>query len=770
MSADWEKELARKILSARTPQDINLLIEEADFRYPIKRVPVGRPNNIGTIRMASDPGLALVERLTNGIDALLELGVLDQPGLAPKSPEQAARQVFDVPEGGLGEMSEKARRTLAENLSLSLHESGEKRRPTVVVRDRGLGQHPTDFGTTLLSLNESNKVGKPYTMGTYGQGGSVTFGFSDATIIVSRRHPHHLEGKSDEVGWTIVFEDPGDPETSMLPSYKWLVQDDGSTLSLSPDCFPDLDFGTIVTHVRYDIQSLTGPFQTQLWQFLHATLVDPVLPLLISGDRSDSERKAGSRVVIGNAARLANPDKARGDVDVAAHDEHVVDLGDEYGKIKISYWALTRPSGKTGGEGAASSYVQASNAVSLTLHGQRQDAQPRQWIKSETGLPYLYKNMVVNINANGLRPLGRRELFASTRERATESALRRRIYELVAEILREDPELKRLNREEKEKLLANSTSAANERIRKRLSKFIKTKISGTKAPGAGDSGSGGSGSGGDGTTSGDSKNIGSRRTSGGGKGPARNTDDSDLPNDPTHLAFESKLVRVSRGARGKVWVLLNAKNRYLPKNDEFLSIEWAGEGERKPKVATRSALQGGKCLWSISADEDVDLGTYTMTVTLTTVTGQLSASIPVEVVNPPKPKLPGVGGEDEERGPEVRWVRKDEWDDHDMTVRSVGYVAQDAEATTIWVNRDFDLLAKALASNKLSPDQVVLRADRYQFPVACGLWLQHHEERTNPGNAPTEAYRMAEFHRLAEAVLATIDPDVDLAGVEQVDD
>ena len=58
--------------------------------------------------------------------------------------------------------------------------------------------------------------------------------------------------------------------------------------------------------------------------------------------------------------------------------------------------------------------------------------------------------MVVRINGNGLLPPGRRELFASTRERATESDVRQKVYDLVAQLLRTDDELKHLNYEEKE--------------------------------------------------------------------------------------------------------------------------------------------------------------------------------------------------------------------------------------------------------------------------------------------------------------------------------
>ena len=58
----------------------------------------------------------------------------------------------------------------------------------------------------------------------------------------------------------------------------------------------------------------------------------------------------------------------------------------------------------------------------MTLYGQRQDQLPRSWIKENAKLPYLYKQIIVQVDADELTPIAKRELFASTRERATETS------------------------------------------------------------------------------------------------------------------------------------------------------------------------------------------------------------------------------------------------------------------------------------------------------------------------------------------------------------
>lgn len=761
--------LSKLLLGARTTTDIDQILRIVADTTGSTVVPVGRENNIGTIRMASDPGLALIERVTNGIDSMLELAVLTHPGHTPKTPTAAAH-LLGVPAGGIQEMTDAERRALAENLVLSLHESGVKRRPTIRVEDRGMGQHPSQFAKTLLSLNESNKVSKPYTMGTYGQGGSVTFGFSKYTLILSRRHPALLEpGQDDLVGWTVVYEEQTDPSKNILPRYVWVVGPDGSPFSLPADLFPDFHHGVRVVHIEYDVQNLQGPFTTQMWQFLHAALFEPVLPFIVTGDRAgDPKRKDGtpdSRVVIGNAARLANIEGARGAIELGAHDAYRLELGPDYGSVTAEYWALRRPDGATSKGDAADSYVDPGSAVSLTLHGQRQDAERRTWIKDRAKLPFLYKGVVVHINANGLLPLGRRELFASTRERATESELRRTIYERVADLLRSSDELKALNHEEKERLLRRSTAATNEKVRRRLGKFIQSKLAGTAKPAGQGKGSGTGpnskvgGFAGGGTTS---------PTGGGGrpgaKAARRNTDDSHLPNVPTAMAFAAERLKVRQGHAGHVWVEINAKNGYLPKHEDDLTIDMDGPETEGLTLSSRSMLLGGRSRWVFLATAQTPLGEYKVRVALTTANGELTAELGIEVVPAPDEPSEPKGGADDETGPDVRWITKAEWPE-DFNAQVVGQVTQDDESTIIFVNRDYDLLAKALASSSLSPDQVQLRADRYQFPVACGLWLQNHEV-SKMERPPEDEYLQRELHRLAEAVLVAMDPDVDLAGAD----
>ena len=106
--------LLKSAWDCRTESDVRILLAAASRSGALKWRPVGdRTNNIGTIRIASDPALSMVERITNAIDAQLELGRATNVGPDPSNPRDAAHRWFGIPKGGLAEMTETERRCAA---------------------------------------------------------------------------------------------------------------------------------------------------------------------------------------------------------------------------------------------------------------------------------------------------------------------------------------------------------------------------------------------------------------------------------------------------------------------------------------------------------------------------------------------------------------------------------------------------------------------------------------------------------------------------------
>ena len=231
------------------------------------------------------------------------------------------------------------------------------------------------------------------------------------------------------------------------------------------------------------------------------------------------------------------------------------------------------------------------------------------------------------------------------------------------------------------------------------------------------------------------------------------------------ITFDSKRMRIAQGKGSYVWVNINAKNNYLPNHDDALSIRIEGAGwPRGNPVESLGPAWRQDTLVLPRVRRHPASGEYKLHIELLTARGELTASLPIDVVEPPKEPSQPKGGADEETGPDVRWISQadgDTWSES-FGRQTVGRVDQDDESTIIWVNRDYDLLSKALSSSSLTAEQIETRADRYQFPVACGLWLQHHET-SKMETPPEDDYLKGELHRLAEAVLVAMDPDVELA-------
>jgi hypothetical protein len=256
-----DKDFAAALVGARSTNAVDAVVTAAQALYggsgwfPLG----GRPNNAGTVRLAADPLLALVERITNACDATLDLAYLRDPERKVGSPREAAQVWFGVPPGGMSEMNEKGRRALAEGLRVGFSDSGDPRgRPTITISDRGTGQTAARLPKTILSLNESNKVDQPHMQGTFGQGGSAACGFSERTVVITRRHPDLLDGEPDEVVWTVIQERFA--IGSKAPNYVYLAAPGGEIFTLDPVDFPDLPYGTTIVHVAYDWQGKqSGP-------------------------------------------------------------------------------------------------------------------------------------------------------------------------------------------------------------------------------------------------------------------------------------------------------------------------------------------------------------------------------------------------------------------------------------------------------------------------------------------------------------------------------
>ncbi|NQT01351.1 MAG: hypothetical protein HQ580_04985 [Planctomycetes bacterium] len=469
------------LLKVRRPEDIISFIEEimsSGGKYRFEPVG-GRRSNSNDIELANEPVPPLVERITNGIDAILERTEAEKRGSGqlPGSPRKAAEQWLGVKKGHLDALSQEQIRQLADNVEISFWDSGHDKHPTVVIHDKGIGQHPFDLPSTILSLGESNKIGKHYLCGAYGHGGSSTFAWCDYTIMISRRRPGHNNGKPDLIGWTIIRKN-AEYEDAKTTIYEYLVTEDKKVPTIQPKVLEKsgFEFGTYIAHIGYELDRYSGPASIVSYRLFQNRLFDPVLPYWLVDNRQEPRFR---RALGGNLRRLHNleEEETSSKSQVEYQNEYEENLGDD-GKMLVRYWVLKVKPRAEGGEEKfyLDSYLEAPKSprnVAITLNGQRQEFLDKRFIKDATKLSFLADYLLVQIECENLSLRRKKDIFTATRQRIREGAGRLDLVkQVVTDALKNDEKLKKLEEERAEATLSKMDEKSEREVRGLLDRLI----------------------------------------------------------------------------------------------------------------------------------------------------------------------------------------------------------------------------------------------------------------------------------------------------------
>lgn len=191
------KKLCDDLLHAESEQEVTKLLEQYDLLDPRHWKPIGdMPNNRSMVNnQAQDPTGALVEKIINGIDAMLTKEcflhkIAPDSSQAPPTMAQAAEKFFRVPDGNLANLTASELTRLAENIQVIA--TGRRDDPGYLIIDKGEGQTAARFEDTFLSLRKSNKARIPFVQGKFNCGGTGVLPFCGKQayqLIISRRCP-----------------------------------------------------------------------------------------------------------------------------------------------------------------------------------------------------------------------------------------------------------------------------------------------------------------------------------------------------------------------------------------------------------------------------------------------------------------------------------------------------------------------------------------------------------------------------------------------------
>jgi hypothetical protein len=260
------------------------------------------PNNQSIVHaQQSSPGAALVEKFTNGVDAVLlrhcRANGIDPCG--PKAPDSMADAVKQWFGDDLSEKDSADVRQIAE-ANLVLYATGSKQRPCISFYDSGEGQLAGDFPKTFCSLiygsdDGSYKGAIPFVQGRFNMGGTGVLPFCSEQrklqLIVSRVPKDVAKSEDHEWAFTLFCFFP----SKQNPAWRYLVGTDGKILTagtkplgLVPKtgaksgevCAPrerEVGSGTLIK--MYDYKAPRSNICGELFKKLEDYLLRPALPL-----------------------------------------------------------------------------------------------------------------------------------------------------------------------------------------------------------------------------------------------------------------------------------------------------------------------------------------------------------------------------------------------------------------------------------------------------------------------------------------------------------
>lgn len=457
------KEILLKLIKATTQEEVTYLINIHPF---FKNCAWGyygnQENNAGTIKaQAPDPVGALVEKITNGIDALLIRMCWDNKidpvsPSAPQSQGEAIRKFFGANIADFN-LSDKEVREIASKTVRIIGE-GTADKPTISVVDFGEGQHPKNFPKTFFSLGGSNKIKIRFAHGVYNQGGSAALKFcgNGYQLVLSRRAPNIRNGEDDLWGFSLVrerYESGFKAEwyeycttQGEIPSFPY------EPLKILPDG-EVFESGSFVRLFSYTLKNpnffITGQRDRELAREINKRYFSMPLPIQINELRKQlkgwAEKNKATRIY--GLWRLLK--KQFSDSTII---RKVLPLKAELGifglrNIEI---AILNDEGEQG-----QSYKNQPEKIFLTVNGQSQYTYTVNFIKASCLLPDLAPYMTVHIDLSNAT-YEANKVFHTARSGLIDIPEKEEFEKRLTDSIKGDEILKELNREYKERKLKNA--------------------------------------------------------------------------------------------------------------------------------------------------------------------------------------------------------------------------------------------------------------------------------------------------------------------------
>tara|TARA_B100000378_G_scaffold269307_1_gene257239 strand:- start:13538 stop:16036 length:2499 start_codon:yes stop_codon:yes gene_type:complete len=437
----------------------------------------GNPSNYGIVKnQQSNPIAALIEKVTNSIDALLtkkcyELGISPKSKESPQSMKEAIQKFYPSNNWDLNSQ----RRKQAEEIQIIADGKGPKKNnpkygTSVIVYDNGEGQHPEDFESTFLSLVRGNKNDVHFVQGKYNMGGSgsiVFCGKKRFQLIVSKK----FDNKGN-FGFTLIREHPKRASDHAKETWYEYLLIDNQIPSFSIDSL-DLGLenrrfitGSIIKMYSYQFPKGYSGFAQDLRQSINEYLFIPALPILT---KDTSERYPNNKVLIndlyGLKRRLINEET---DYLQESFSEEFND--ERFGKMKVSCFVFkTKVKDydlKKSKKVIQDRYFKNSMAVLFSLNGQVHGHYTSEFITRSLKLNLLKNHLLIHVDCTSMKYDFRKELFMASRDRLKDGEETQFLRKYLAKQLsKKDGRLSEIEKLRKQAVNIDASSDTSELLR-----------------------------------------------------------------------------------------------------------------------------------------------------------------------------------------------------------------------------------------------------------------------------------------------------------------
>lgn len=413
----------------------------------------------------ASPVPALVEKLTNSIDAILmrrchENGLDPRSANAPHTMEEAVRQFF--PEASRWDLSP-ARKKQAEDIQIIA--DGPKLDPSLVIYDNGEGQHPKYFEQTFLSLLRGNKNEIRFVQGKYNMGGAgaiVFCGKKRYQLVGSRRFD-----KTGKFGFTLIRRHPMTDEerqTRRNTWYEYLVLDE----TIPSFDITELDLGlhnrkfttgTVIKLYSYDLPSgARSVISRDLNQSLNEYLFEPALPVytIDTKERYPDDRNL-QRELFGLKRRLEEDDSKY--VEKVFSQEK---RDDKIGKIKVTCYVFKAlvdgKDARASRDSIRREFFKNGMSVLFSINGQVHGHFTSEFITRSLKFQLLKDHLLIHVDCTDVKLEFRNELFMASRDRLKDGDESRKLREVLADLLK-NGELKEIYRQRRASLSVEASDS-----------------------------------------------------------------------------------------------------------------------------------------------------------------------------------------------------------------------------------------------------------------------------------------------------------------------